>query len=37
MLIAEKLSADESFRIFITLSNDAIADLKNPSMPTVSA
>lgn len=27
MLVAEKLAADESFRIFITLSNDAIRDL----------
>lgn len=29
MLVSEKLAADESFRIFITLSNDIIADLKD--------
>jgi len=29
MLVDEKLAADESFRIFITLSNDIIADLGN--------
>ena len=28
MLIGEKLAADESFRIFVTLSNDIIAELK---------
>jgi TRAP-type uncharacterized transport system substrate-binding protein len=28
MLISEKLAADESFRIFVTLSNDIIAQLK---------
>ena len=28
MLVDEKLAADESFRIFITLSNDIIADLR---------
>ncbi len=28
MLVDEKLAADESFRIFITLSNDAISDLE---------
>jgi len=28
MLIKEKLAADESFRIFVTLSNDIIAQLK---------
>jgi hypothetical protein len=28
MLIREKLAADESFRIFVTLSNDIIAQLK---------
>jgi hypothetical protein len=27
MLVDEKLSADESFRIFISLSNDALRDL----------
>ncbi len=27
LMINERLSADESFRIFITLSNDIIADL----------
>ena len=29
MLVNEKLAADESFRIFITLSNDVIQDLSN--------
>jgi hypothetical protein len=28
MLIKEKLAADESFRIFVTLSNDIVAQLK---------
>ena len=28
MLIREKLAADDSFRIFVTLSNDIIAQLK---------
>ncbi len=28
MLIREKLAADESFRIFVTLSNDIIAQLE---------
>jgi hypothetical protein len=31
MLIHEKLAADESFRIFITLSNDIIAELDDRS------
>jgi len=31
LMIHEKLSADESFRIFITLCNDTIADLKGAS------
>lgn len=31
MLVDEKLAADESFRIFITLSNDIIGDLNNPN------
>jgi len=31
MLVDEKVAADESFRIFITLSNDIIADLGNTS------
>ena len=30
MLVSEKVAADESFRIFVTLSNDIIADLRNP-------
>ena len=30
MLVNEKVAADESFRIFVTLSNDIIADLRNP-------
>lgn len=30
MLVDEKLAADESFRIFITLSNDVIQDLNSP-------
>jgi hypothetical protein len=29
-LVDEKLSADESFRIFVTLSNDVLDQLKNP-------
>jgi hypothetical protein len=29
MLVDEKVAADESFRIFVTLSNDIIADLGN--------
>lgn len=33
MLVSEKLAADESFRIFITLSNDIIRELKQPSAP----
>lgn len=33
MLVDEKLAADESFRIFITLSNDIIDELKQPSAP----
>lgn len=33
MLVDEKLAADESFRIFITLSNDIIGELKLPSAP----
>ncbi len=33
MLVDEKLAADESFRIFITLSNDIISELKLPSAP----
>ena len=28
LLVQERLAADESFRIFITLSNDIIADLR---------
>jgi len=28
MLIREKLAADDSFRIFVTLSNDIIAQLE---------
>ena len=31
MLVNEKVAADESFRIFVTLSNDIIADLRNPA------
>jgi len=34
MLVNEKLAADESFRIFITLSNDIIADLCNTPRST---
>jgi len=30
MLVDEKLAADDSFRIFITLSNDIIAELRKP-------
>ena len=33
LLVTEKLAADESFRIFITLSNDIIRELKQPSAP----
>ena len=33
MLVDEKLAADESFRIFITLSNDIIRELKQDSAP----
>lgn len=33
MLVDEKLAADESFRIFITLSNDIIGELKDPTAP----
>jgi len=33
MLVDEKLAADESFRIFITLSNDIIKELNMPSAP----
>jgi len=33
MLVDEKLAADDSFRIFITLSNDIINELKLPSAP----
>jgi hypothetical protein len=33
MLVDEKLAADESFRIFITLSNDIIDELKQASAP----
>lgn len=33
MLVDEKLAADESFRIFVTLSNDIITELKQPSAP----
>ena len=32
MLISEKVAADESFRIFVTLSNDIIADLRKPTV-----
>ena len=32
LLVDEKLAADESFRIFITLSNDIIEGLTNPSV-----
>ena len=35
MLVDEKLAADESFRIFITLSNDIIDDLKEAPAPAV--
>jgi len=31
MLVDEKLAADDSFRIFITLSNDIIAELRKPA------
>ena len=30
MLIDEKVAADESFRIFVTLSNDIMAELREP-------
>lgn len=33
LLVDEKLAADESFRIFITLSNDIINELKDASAP----
>lgn len=33
LLVDEKLAADESFRIFITLSNDIIADLNHAGFP----
>ena len=33
LLVDEKLAADESFRIFITLSNDIIDELKDASAP----
>jgi hypothetical protein len=33
LLVDEKLAADESFRIFITLINDIIRELKEPSAP----
>ena len=33
LLVDEKLAADESFRIFITLSNDIISELKEPAAP----
>ena len=33
LLVDEKLAADESFRIFITLSNDVIDELKASSAP----
>jgi len=33
MLVDEKLAADESFRIFITLTNDIIVELKDASAP----
>ena len=33
LLVNEKLAADESFRIFITLSNDIIDELKDASAP----
>ena len=32
MLVTEKVAADESFRIFVTLSNDIIADLRKPAI-----
>jgi hypothetical protein len=32
MLVAEKVAADESFRIFVTLSNDIIAELRKPTV-----
>ena len=32
MLVNEKVAADESFRIFVTLSNDIIADLRKPTV-----
>lgn len=37
LLVDEKLAADESFRIFITLSNDIIDELKEASAPDWSA
>ena len=33
LLVDEKLAADESFRIFITLSNDIVNELKDSSAP----
>ena len=35
LMIQERLAADESFRIFITLCNDAIADLEGRSRSVV--
>jgi hypothetical protein len=32
LLVDEKLSADESFRIFITLSNDVLRQLEDPTV-----
>ena len=32
MLVNEKVAADESFRIFVTLSNDIITDLRRPTV-----
>ncbi len=32
LLVNEKVAADESFRIFVTLSNDIIADLRKPTV-----
>ena len=32
MLVTEKVAADESFRIFVTLSNDIIAELRKPTV-----
>lgn len=33
LLVDEKLSADDSFRIFITLSNDVLRQLEDPTVP----